>query len=99
MDKTIFIQNRKSHQVFKAQKIGEEIPDFMKGATIRRDTTDWSWIIGEHKGYSGQDYWVLGTDNHSIYRGILSKTDKSFPDFVVLDEEGKSAGRLCELNP
>ena len=80
------------------------IPKFLEGADIVRNE-DGSWSIktdwGLSTGVPGQAYWVLygvkadGTPDANI----INKTEKSYRDYIVCDEDGKDIGWLCELDP
>lgn len=59
--------------------------------------TDW----GESSGKIGEAYWVLygikadGTPDVNI----LTKTEKSYQDYIVCDENGNDIGALSEIDP
>ncbi len=87
----------------KAQVVDELYPDFLAGAEIRHND-DGSWTIktdwGESTGFPGQAYWVLyGMNNGTPDANILTKSEKSYNDYIVCDEQGKDIGFLCEIDP
>lgn len=94
----------KKATILKAQPVSEEFPEFLAGATIRHNA-DGSWTIktdwGESTGFPGKAYWVLyglkadGTPDANI----LTKTEKSYQDYIVCDEDGHDMGLLCEIDP
>ncbi len=94
----------KKATVFEAQLVGEEFPEFLDGANIRRNA-DGSWTIktdwGESTGFPGKAYWVrYGTKpDGTPDANILTKTEKSYRDYVVCDEAGQDIGLLCEVDP
>lgn len=96
----------KKATILKAQPVseGEEFPEFLTGATIRHNS-DGSWTIktdwGESTGFPGKAYWVLyGTKvDGTPDANILTKTEKSYRDYIVCDEEGHDLGFLSELDP
>ena len=87
-----------------AAPITDEFPSFLDGAEINRNS-DGSWSIktdwGVSTGFPGQAYWVLyGTrKDGSIDGNILTKSEKSYKDYLVCDENGNVIGRLCEIDP
>ena len=94
----------KKATVMEAQPVSDEFPDFLKGAEIRRNE-DGSWTIktdwGESTGFPGKAYWVrYGTkEDGRPDANILTKTEKSYNDYIVCDEEGKDIGFLAEIDP
>lgn len=94
----------KKATVMQAQPVDEEFPEFLAGAKIRHNE-DGSWTIttdwGESTGFPGQAYWVLygqkadGTPDANI----LTKTEKSYKDYIVCDEDGVDLGYLYEIDP
>ncbi len=87
-----------------AQRIGEEIPEFLAGAPIERNadgtftiTTDW----GKSTGAPEDAYFVLygvkkdGTPDANI----LTKSEKSYDAYFVCTKEGEIIGKLSELDP
>ena len=94
----------KKATVMKAQLVEEDrIPDFLQGAEVRKND-DGSWTIktswGESTGFPGECYWVLyGTNGDGTPdANILTKTEKSFKDYLVCDENGEDLGWLSELD-
>lgn len=81
----------------------EEIPSFLSGADIRKND-DGSWSIktswGESTGFPGECYWILYGINEdgTPDANILTKTEKSFKDYIVCDEDGEDLGWLSELD-
>lgn len=81
----------------------EEIPSFLSGADIRKND-EGSWSIktswGESTGFPGECYWVLYGINEdgTPDANILTKTEKSFKDYIVCDENGEDLGWLSELD-
>lgn len=94
----------KKATVMKAQAVDEEYPEFLAGTEIRHND-DGSWTIktdwGESTGFPGQAYWVLyGTkENGTPDANILTKTEKSYRDYIVCNEQGEDIGFLCEIDP
>lgn len=94
----------KKATVMKAQLVEEErIPDFLQGAEVRKNDNG-SWTIktswGESTGFPRECYWVLyGTNEDGTPdANILSKTEKSFNDYIVCDKNGEDLGWLSELD-
>lgn len=94
----------KKATVFKAMKVGESLPEWLEGAPIRHNA-DGSWTIttpwGESTGFPGKSYWILyGTnEDGSIDANILTKSEKSYKDYIVCDDDGNDLGYLAELDP
>lgn len=94
----------KKATILTAQQVNDEAPDFLEGANIRHNF-DGSWTIvtdcGESTGFPGEAYWVLygqkadGTPDANI----LTKTEKSYKDYIVCDESGNDIGWLSEIDP
>ena len=94
----------KKATILTAQQVNDEAPDFLEGANIRHNS-DGSWTIvtdwGESTGFPGEAYWVLygqkadGTPDANI----LTKTEKSYKDYIVCDENGNDIGWLSEIDP
>lgn len=86
-----------------AQVTADSIPSFLFGAGVRHNE-DGSWSIktewGESKGYPYEAYWILygRKDNNIPDANILTKTEKSFKDYIVCDENGNDLGWLSELD-
>ena len=90
--------------IYLAQKIGDEIPEFLIGAPIEKNddgsftiTTDW----GKSTGVPGEAYYVLygvkkdGTPDVNI----LTKSEKSYETYYVCTKEGEIIGKLSDLDP
>ena len=81
----------------------EELPSFLFGAKTRKNA-DGSWTIktswGESTGFPGECYWVLYGKNEdgTPDANILTRTEKSFKDYLVCDENGEDLGWLSELD-
>lgn len=94
----------KKATVMKAQAVDEEFPEFLEGADIRHNE-DGSWTIktdwGESTGFPNKAYWVLygKKENGTPDANILTKTEKSYNDYIVCDEDGKDIGFLNEIDP
>ncbi len=94
----------KKATILKAMAVSDEFPKFLTGAIIRHNN-DGSWTIktdwGESTGFPGKAYWVLyGTKaDGTPDANILTKTEKSYQDYVVCDEDGQDIGLLCEIDP
>lgn len=86
-----------------AQVTADSIPSFLFGADVRHNE-DGSWSIktdwGESKGYPYKAYWILygRKDDNIPDANILTKTEKSFKDYIVCDENGNDLGWLSELD-
>ena len=93
----------KKATVLKAQKLGDIVPEFLAGADINRND-DGSWSIktswGVSSGKPGEAYWVLyGMQDGKPDANILTKSEKSYRDYILCMEDGTAIGRLCELDP
>ena len=94
----------KKATVLQAMPVGKEFPEFLEGAKIAHNE-DGSWTIqtdwGASTGFPGQAYWVLyGTKpDGTPDANILTKTEKSYRDYIVCDEDGVDVGWLYELDP
>jgi hypothetical protein len=94
----------KKATVMPATAVTEEFPEFLKGADITHHP-DGSWSIktdwGVSTGFPGQAYWVrYGTkDDGTPDANILTKTEKSYKDYIVCDEDGNDIGSLSEIDP
>ena len=94
----------KKATVMKAQALDEEYPEFLEGAEILHND-DGSWTIktdwGESTGFPGKAYWVrYGTkEDGTPDANILTKTEKSYKDYIVCNDNGEDIGFLCELDP
>ena len=94
----------KKATVFEAQALDDEFPEFLKGAPITQNQ-DGSWTIktswGQSTGFPGKAYWVrYGThEDGTPDANILTKTEKSYTDYIVCDESGQDVGRLCDIDP
>lgn len=94
----------KKATVLQAQLVDDEFPEFLAGAQIRHNE-DGSWTIktdwGESTGFPGEAYWVLyGTKaDGTPDANILTKTEKSYRDYIVCDENGQDIGFLSEIDP
>lgn len=89
--------------VYQACQVSDELPEFLNGADVRRNE-DGSWTIktdwGESTGYPGEAYWVLygQKEDGRPDANILTKSEKSFTDYIVCDDNGNDIGWLCELD-
>ena len=94
----------KKATVMQAMAVTDEFPDFLDGAEITHNE-DGSWTIktdwGESTGKPGEAYWVrYGTkEDGTPDANILAKTEKSYKDYIVCDENGEDIGFLCEIDP
>ncbi|MBR3176189.1 hypothetical protein IKF26_02215 [Candidatus Saccharibacteria bacterium] len=94
----------KKATVMSAMAVTEEFPKFLEGANITQDP-DGSWSIktdwGVSTGFPGQAYWVkYGTkEDGTPDANILTKTEKSYQDYIVCDEEGNDIGFLSKIDP
>lgn len=93
----------KKAMVVRAQKISEVFPEFLRGAKIRRNP-DGSWTIktswGESTGFPGKAYWVLyGRNGENVDANILTKSEASYKEYIVCDENGNDLGYLSEIDP
>ena len=94
----------KKATVMKAQALDDEFPEFLKGAEIRHNE-DGSWTIktdwGESTGFPGKAYWVLYgvKEDGTPDANILTKTEKSYKDYIVCDENGEDIGFLSDIDP
>lgn len=90
--------------VLQARAVDDEFPEFLKGAQISHND-DGSWTIktdwGESTGFPGKAYWVrYGTkEDGSPDANILTKSEKSYRDYIVCDEDGNDVGFLAEIDP
>lgn len=93
----------KKATVLKAALLSDVIPDFLEGADIRKND-DGSWSIrtswGVSTGFCGEAYWVLYGINEdgTPDANILTRTEKSFRDYIVCDDMGNDLGSLLELD-
>lgn len=87
-----------------AQRIGEELPEFMEGAKVVRNE-DGSWTVttdwGQSTGFPGEAYFVkYGTKKDGTPDvNILTKSEASYDAYYVCDDEGNIIGKLSELDP
>ena len=88
----------------KAVLVDEEaLPSFLFGAKVKKNDNG-SWTIktswGESTGFPGECYWVLYGKNEdgTPDANILTRTEKSFKDYLVCDENGEDLGWLSELD-
>lgn len=90
--------------VYMAQKIGEEIPEFLVGAPVEKNldgsftiTTDW----GKSTGSPKDAYFILYgvKKNGTIDANILTKSEPSYDSYYVCTKDGEIIGRLSELDP
>ena len=94
----------KKATVMPAMAVTDEFPAFLEGADITHNP-DGSWSIrtdwGVSTGLPGLAYWVrYGTKaDGSPDANILTKSEKSYRDYVVCDENGEDLGLLCEIDP
>ena len=94
----------KKATVMKAVLVDEEaLPSFLFGAKVKKNDNG-SWTIktswGESTGFPGECYWVLYGKNEdgTPDANILTRTEKSFKDYLVCDENGEDLGWLSELD-
>lgn len=79
------------------------IPSFLFGANVTHNE-DGSWSIktdwGESNGRPYEAYWILygKKEDGTPDANILTKTEKSFKDYIVCNEDGKDLGWLSELD-
>ena len=94
----------KKATVFEAQAVDNVFPEFLQGAPITQNA-DSSWTIktswGESTGFPGKAYWIrYGTkEDGTPDANILTKSEKSYTDYIVCDENSKDIGKLCEIDP
>ena len=94
----------KKATVMPAMAVTDEFPEFLEGADITRNA-DGSWSIktdwGVSTGFPGEAYWVrYGTkEDGTPDANILTKSEKSYRDYIVCDENGTDIGLLCEIDP
>ena len=94
----------KKATVLPAMAVTDEFPEFLIGADITHNP-DGSWSIktdwGVSTGFPGQAYWVkYGTkEDGTPDANILTKTEKSYQDYIVCDEDGNDIGFLSEIDP
>lgn len=93
----------KKATILEAEAVSDEFPEFLRGAEIRHNE-DGSWTIktswGESTGFPGKAYWVLyGRDGDKVDANILTKSEKSYKDYIVCDADGKDIGFLYEIDP
>ena len=94
----------KKATVMPAVAVSNDFPDFLEGADIC-DNPDGSWSIktdwGVSTGFPGEAYWIkYGTkEDGSVDANILTKTEKSYREYIVCDENGEDIGFLCEIDP
>ncbi len=93
----------KKATVFEAQPIDDEFPEFLEGADITHNP-DGSWSIkskgNTSTGFPGKAYWVKhGIEKDgTISANILTKSELSYREYIVCDENGNDLGLLCELD-
>lgn len=94
----------KKATVMTAQKVSDTYPEFLEGANIRKNE-DGSWTIktdwGESTGFPGEAYWILYgiKDDGTPDANILTKSEKSYKEYIVCDEYGKDIGYLSDIDP
>ena len=93
----------KKATVMRAAQVTEDsIPSFLEGAEVRQNE-DKSWTIktdwGESTGRPYEAYWVLYgfKEDGKPDANILTKTEKSFSEYIVCDENGQDICQLSEL--
>ena len=93
----------KKATVMRAAQVTEDsIPSFLEGAEVRQNE-DKSWTIktdwGESTGRPYEAYWVLYgiKEDGKPDANILTKTEKSFYEYIVCDENGQDICKLSEL--
>ena len=94
----------KKATVLMAAPVTEEFPTFLEGAPIEHNA-DGSWSIttdwGKSHGFPGKAYWIrYGTKpDGKPDANILTKTERSYKDYIVCGEDGEDIGYLYELDP
>ncbi len=94
----------KKATVLMAAPVTEQFPEFLEGAPIVRND-DGSWTIttdwGKSTGFPGKAYWIrYGTKpDGKPDANILTKSEKSYKDYIVCGEDGEDIGYLYELDP
>ena len=94
----------KKATVMLAEPVTDEFPELLKGAKITRNP-DGSWSIktdwGVSTGYPGRAYWVLYgvKPDGTLDANLVTKTERSYMEYIVCDEEGHDIGLLCEIDP
>ena len=94
----------KKATILPAKLVDDEFPEFLEGAQITHNPNG-SWTIktdwGESTGFPGQAYWVrYGTkEDGTPDANILTKSEKSYQDYIVCDENGNDIGFLAEIDP
>lgn len=80
------------------------IPEFALGAKITENpdssfSLETSW--GTVTGFPGKAYWILyGTNSDgSPDVNILTKSEKSYHEYIVCSETGEDIGKLDEIDP
>lgn len=94
----------KKATVMQAMAVTDEFPAFLEGAAITHNE-DGSWTIetdwGKSTGFPGKAYWVrYGTkEDGTPDANILTKSEKSYRDYIVCNDNGEDIGFLCEIDP
>lgn len=94
----------KKATVLEAEPVSDEFPEFLTGAPITHND-DGSWTIttdwGQSTGFPGESYWIrYGTkENGAPDANILTKTEKSYQDYIVCKQDGTAIGKLSEIDP
>ena len=90
--------------VLPAQRVGEEIPNFMKGSQVFRNE-DGSWTVitswGQSTGLPGEAYFIrYGTHKDGTPSvNILTKSEESYNAYYVCDKNGNIIGQLSQIDP
>ena len=94
----------KKATILEAAPVTDEFPEFLQGADITHNA-DGSWSIktdwGVSTGFPGQAYWIKygAKEDGSVDANILTKSEKSYKDYIVCDEDGNDIGWLAEIDP
>jgi len=93
----------KKATVFKAAPLSDKLPEFLEGGDVHHNA-DGSWTIktswGESTGFPGEAYWVLYgvKSDGKPDANILTKSEKSYADYFVCEEDGTIISSLVEYD-